>query len=143
MGAPLRLRFSTGGPRRCRFLDVEDPAPKGGGNIALGMEMLAECLRGKDGKGKLLPVSRGEGTGIGRRDLLGYIERVYRVAACISFVFHPVVLASSDVIFRNREVAEVIGRFYYSGHQTRGDMVLNVTMEEPNSGIAGLEPPYG
>ena len=115
----------------------------GGGNIALGMKTLAECLRGKDGKGIFLPVSRAEGTGIGGRDLLSYIERVYRVAACISFVFHPVVLASSNVILRNREVAEVIGRFYKGGHQTRGDMVLNVTMKEPDSGVFGLEPPYG
>ena len=105
MGGPLRLLFSKGGPRRCRFLDVEDPAPLGGGNIALGMKMLAECLRGKHWKEKLLPVSRGEGTGIGGRYLLSYIKRVYRVAACISFVLHPVVLARSNVILRDREVA--------------------------------------
>ena len=76
MGGPLRLLFSKGGPRRSRFLDVEDPAPRGGGNIALGMKKLAECFRGKDWKEKLLPVSRGEGTGIGGRDLLSHIERV-------------------------------------------------------------------
>ncbi len=89
-----------------------------------------------------LPIGRRERAGIIRRHLQRHIERVFRIAPAISLVIHSVMLASRDMVRRNREVAQVVGRFDEGSDETRSDVVLNVTMEEPHSWIISLEPPY-
>ena len=39
-----------GGPKRLRFLEVEDPAPTGGGKVALKTNTLAESFHWEDWK---------------------------------------------------------------------------------------------
>ncbi len=47
------------------------------------------------------------------------------------------------MILWNCEIAQVIRRFNYGSHETRCDVVLDVAMEEPDSGVVGPETPNG
>ena len=113
----------------------------GGGKIALRIKLLAKCLY--QGFGSVLPVIGGECTSVRCSHLERHIERISRVGSRVTLVRHPVVLASGNVIFRNCKVAEVVRCFDNGSDETGRDVVLDVAMEEPDSGVVGPETPHG
>ena len=72
-----------------------------------------------------------------------HIERVFGIATRISSIVHSIMLAGSNVVFWNLEVANMIGRFDKGGNETRCDVVLDVTVEEPHPRVVSFESPHG
>ena len=82
-------------------------------------------------------------TSISRQDLAIQIKRILRVRSRIPLVRHPIMLARLNMICGNGKVSlQTVWRFYHGGHETRADVVFDVAMEEPDTGIVSAETPY-
>ena len=84
-----------------------------------------------------------ERTSVGRQDLAIQIKWILSVRGCIALVRHPIMLARLNVIGWNFKVSlEMVWSFDHGGHKTRGDVVFDVAMEEPYTGVVSAEAPY-
>ncbi len=82
-----------------------------------------------------------ECAGIGCQNLTSQVQRVPRVGSSVTLVIHSILLARLDLVLRDFEVTEVIRSFDEGRLETRGDVVFDVAMEEPDAGIIRLESP--
>ena len=73
------------------------------------------------------------------RDEAGGIGVVTNVTGRIALVRNVLLLAGVDVVVREREALELIGRLDDGGGQTHLDVPLDVAVEEPDARVVGLE----
>lgn len=84
-----------------------------------------------------------EGARISCHSLSIQIKWVPRISGSIASVVHPVLLASVNMILRYLQIAKMIWRFDHCCHKTGCNVILDVTMEEPDTRVVRSEAPNG
>ena len=92
--------------------------------------------------GRNIPSIHLKSTRITRQDLPVQVQRIPRIPRRVALILHTVILARLDLIFRNRDVMQMIRRFHERGHQTRSDVIFDMAMKQPHARIIGAESPH-